>query len=64
MREELENAKNKKQLSDADVSNYMKMNDDWKEAKGDKAIKDEKLKGLRDIYKKVLYKKWLCIKYM
>ena len=35
----------------------MNLCDDWKGAKGDKAMKDEKLKGLRDIYKRVLYKK-------
>ena len=44
-------------LSDADVSNYMKLYDDWKGAKGDKAMKDEKIKGLRELYKRVLYKK-------
>ena len=41
----------------ADTSAYMKMYDDWKGAKGDKAIKAEKIKGLREIYKRVLYKK-------
>jgi len=35
----------------------MKMYEDWKGAKGDKALKDEKVKGLRDIYKRVLYNK-------
>ena len=57
MREELENAKNKNKLTAQDTSDYMKLYDDWKGAKGDKAKKDEKLKGLRDIYKRVLYKK-------
>ena len=57
LREELENAKNKNKLTVQDTSDYMKMYDDWKGAKGDKAKKDEKLKGLRDIYKRVLYKK-------
>ena len=57
LREELENAKNKGKLSVADTSSYMKMYDDWKGAKGDKALKDEKVKGLRDIYKRVLYNK-------
>ena len=57
LREELENAKNKNKLTAQDTSDYMKMYDDWKGAKGDKAKKDEKLKGLRDIYKRVLYKK-------
>ena len=57
LREELENAKNKNKLTAQDTSDYMKMYDNWKGAKGDKAKKDEKLKGLRDIYKRVLYKK-------
>ena len=57
LREELENAKNKNKLTAQDTSDYMKMYDDWKGAKGDKAKKDEKLKGLREIYKRVLYKK-------
>lgn len=57
LREELENAKNKGKLSVADTSSYMKMYDDWKGAKGDKAMKDEKIKGLRDMYKRILYKK-------
>ena len=57
LREELESAKSKKMLSVADTSAYMKMYDDWKGAKGDKATKDEKIKGLREIYKRVLYKK-------
>jgi hypothetical protein len=57
LREELENAKNKNKLSVQDTSAYMKLYDDWKGAKGDKAMKDDKLKGLRDIYKRVLYKK-------
>ena len=45
--EELENAKNKDKLSVQDTSTYMKLYDDWKGAKGDKATKDAKLKGLR-----------------
>ena len=57
LREELENAKNKGKLDVQDTSAYMKMYDDWKAAKGDKALKDEKLKGLREIYKRVLYTK-------
>ena len=57
LREELENAKNKNKLTAQDTSDYMKLYDDWKGAKGDKAKKDEKLKGLREIYKRVLYKK-------
>ena len=57
LREELENAKNKNKLTAQDTSDYMKMYDNWKGAKGDKAMKDTSLKGLRDIYKRVLYKK-------
>ena len=57
IREELENAKNKDKLSVQDTSAYMKLYDDWKGAKGDKAMKDNKLQDLRDIYKRVLYKK-------
>ena len=57
MREELEQAKNNKKLSVADVSDYMKLYDEWKAAKGNKAVKDEKLKGLREIYKRAVYKK-------
>ena len=57
LREELENAKNKSKLTAQDTSDYMKMYDNWKGAKGDKAMKDTSLKGLRDIYKRVLYKK-------
>ena len=57
LREEFENAKNKNKLNVQDTSSYMKLYDDWKGAKGDKALKDEKIKGLRDIYKRVLYKK-------
>ena len=57
LREELENAKNKGKLSGSDTSTYMKHYDDWKGAKNDKAKKDEHLKGLRELYKRVLYKK-------
>ena len=57
LREELESAKNKKMLSVADTSAYMQMYDNWKGAKGDKPKKDEMLKGLRDIYKRTIYKK-------
>jgi hypothetical protein len=57
LREELENAKNKGKLSVSDTSTYMKHYDDWKGAKKDKAKKDEHLKGLRELYKRVLYKK-------
>ena len=57
LREELENAKNKGKLSVSDTSTYMKHYDDWTSSKGDKAKKDEHLKGLRELYKQVLYKK-------
>ena len=57
LREELENAKNKGKLSVSDTSTYMKHYDDWKSSKGDKAKKDEHLKGLRELYKQLLYKK-------
>ena len=56
-REELESAKNKSKLNVQDTSAYMKMYDEWKGAKGDKALKDEKLKGLKEIYKRVIYTK-------
>ena len=58
LREELENAKNKNKLSVQDTSNYMILWDDWKGAKGDKATKDEQIKGLREIYKRMRYKKY------
>ena len=53
----MENDKNKKLLSVQDTSSYMTLYDDWRGAKGDKARKDEKIKGLREICKIVLYKK-------
>ena len=57
LREELENAKNKNKLTAQDTSDYMKMYDDWKGAKGEKAMKDASLKGLKNIYRRMLYKK-------
>ena len=36
---------------------HMKLYDDWKGARGDKVVKDNKLKGLREIYKIISYKK-------
>jgi uncharacterized protein (DUF305 family) len=36
---------------------YMKTYDDWKGAKGDKALKDENIKSLREMYKRLLYNK-------
>ena len=57
LREELENAKNKNTLSVADVSEYMKLYDEWKGAKGNVAMKLDKINGLRALYKRTLYKK-------
>jgi len=57
LKEELENAKNKGKLNGTDTSTYMKHYDDWKSSKHDKAKKDEHLKSLRELYKRVLYKK-------
>ena len=57
VREELVNARNKNNLSDADWSEYLKLYDDFVEAKGKPQIKKEKLKGLRALYKKSVYKK-------
>ena len=42
LREELENAQNKNKLNVQDTSTHMKLYDDWKRARGDKATKDEK----------------------
>jgi hypothetical protein len=44
LRELFEEAKNQNKLSVQDTSSYMKTYDDWKGAKGDKALKDEKFK--------------------
>ena len=35
----------------------MKTYDDWRGAKGDKALKDEKIKTLSEMYKRWLYNK-------
>ena len=47
-----------KKLSVADVSSYMQLYDDWRDAsqKGDQALKNQKLKDLRLLYKQSLYK--------
>jgi hypothetical protein len=57
LRELFEEAKNKNKLSVQDTSSYMKTYDDWKGAKGDKALKDEKMKTSREMYKRLLYNK-------
>ena len=57
LRELFEEAKNKNKSSVQDTSSYMKTYDDWKGAKGDKALKDEKIKTLREMYKRLLYNK-------
>jgi hypothetical protein len=55
LRELLEDAKNKGKLNVSDTSRYMINYDDWKAAKGDKAKKEEKIKVLRETYKRLLY---------
>ena len=57
VREELEQAKIRGKLNTQDTSSYMQLYDEWKNAKRNKKLKDEKLKGLREIYKRVIYKK-------
>ena len=57
LRELFEEAKNKNKLSVQDTSTYMQTYDDWKGAKGDKALKDETIKTLREMYKRLLYNK-------
>jgi len=53
----LEDAKNKKKLSSEDGFKYTKLLVEWMTAKGKPAIKKEQMVGLREIYKRVLYKK-------
>ena len=57
LREEFLNARNKGNLSDEDYSEYLKLYDDWVAGKGKQQIKKEKLKGLKALYKKSIYKK-------
>ena len=57
LRELLEDAKNKKQLSTDDISAYTALFNEWKSAKGNTKIKKGKVDGLREIYGRVLYKK-------
>ena len=57
LRELLEDAKNKQKLSTEDTSAYTAMFNEWRSAKGNAKLKKEKVVGLREIYKRVLYKK-------
>ena len=57
VREELEQAKNAGKLNTQDTSAYMILYDEWKEAKGNQKVKKQKLNALREIYKRVVYKK-------
>ena len=57
LREKLEHAKINKKLSSEDGFAYAKLLAEWFEAKGKPEIKKEKVVGLREIYKRVLYKK-------
>ena len=55
LRELLEDAK--KKLSTQDAEAYTALFDDWRSAKGNAKVKKAKVNGLREIYKRVLYKK-------
>ena len=57
VREELEQAKIAGKLDTQDTSAYMILYDEWKNAKGNQKVKKEKLNALREIYKRVIYKK-------
>ena len=57
LRELLEDAKNKQKLSTQDAEAYTAMFNEWRTAKGNAKLKKEKVVGLREIYKRVLYKK-------
>ena len=57
VREELEQAKIAGKLDTQDTSAYMILYDEWKGAKGNQKVKKEKLNALREIYKRVIYKK-------
>ena len=56
LRELLEDAKNKQKLSTEDASAYTTLFKEFRAAKGDAKIKKVKKAGLREIYKRVLYK--------
>ena len=57
VREELEQAKLAGKLNTQDTSAFMILYDEWKEAKGNQKVKKQKLNALREIYKRVVYKK-------
>ena len=57
VKEELEQAKLAGKLNTQDTSAYMILYDEWKEAKGNQKVKKQKLNALREIYKRVVYKK-------
>ena len=57
VKEELEQAKLAGKLNTQDTSAYMILYDEWKAAKGNQKVKKEKLNALREIYKRVVYKK-------
>lgn len=57
LREKLEHAKINNKLNREDGFAYAKLLAEWFEAKGKPEIKKEKVVGLREIYKRVLYKK-------
>ena len=57
VREEVEQAKLAGKLNTQDTSAYMILYDEWKAAKGNQKVKKEKLNALREIYKRVVYKK-------
>ena len=52
----MEHAKNKKLSSTEDAEAYTAMFAEWKSDKGNAKLKKEKAKGVREIYKRVLYK--------
>ena len=58
LREAFEDAKNKNKLTAQDISTYMILYDDWREAKGkdNQAFRNEKVAKLRELYKKAIYK--------
>ena len=57
LREEMEQAKNHKKLSVADTSEYMRLYDEWKKAKGNIEFKTKLRNDLRALYKRTVYKK-------
>ena len=57
LKEAFEHAKNNKRLTPTDISSYMKLYDEWKDAKGDAKTKALKLNALQKLYKNTLYKK-------